>query len=151
ARTLRGLALTAYELRDYVESLEFAERALASSVRPLTPQMRAEVQQTRDAARRFVARVKLAVEPESAAGRVEGRVATRDGEGRLLLNPGSHALSAQAPGLESIERALEAQSGDELQLELVLRAPQPDTAQPAALVATSAPPPAAATERDGSH
>lgn len=121
ARTLRGLSLVSYELRDYVAALGFARDALASEVRPLTAEMRAELERIRAQADGFVCSLHVVLQPESAAIRIDARPAELDPEGRVLLNPGTHELVAEAPGFESASRSVEAQSGEKLELLLTLR------------------------------
>src|SRR5262245_32778468 len=55
ARTLRGMGLTAYEARRYVDATRHLSEALTETRRPLTPAQREEVTQTLDRARRFIA------------------------------------------------------------------------------------------------
>src|SRR3954462_10962838 len=58
ARTLRGLGLTTYALRDYVQAIGYFEASLRNPVQPLSPQLQAGVRELLDQALRFVARVK---------------------------------------------------------------------------------------------
>src|SRR5262245_53004297 len=55
ARTLRGLALTYYAERDYVQASEYFEQALANPVQPLTPELQSGCKEFLAQARRFVA------------------------------------------------------------------------------------------------
>ena len=131
ARTLRGLALTDYELREYVGALGYAEQALTNGVRPLTEEMRREIEALRDKARHFVARAHVRLEPASAQLHVDGRPAVLDADSNLLLNPGAHELAAEAKGFAPEARKVEAQSGDQLEIELALHPSTLASAQPA--------------------
>src|SRR5688572_33225726 len=53
ARTLRSLGLTSYEQRLYVSALGYLRQALVSQERPLTPEMRVQVQNEIEEARSF--------------------------------------------------------------------------------------------------
>jgi hypothetical protein len=121
ARTLRGLGLTSYELRDYVAAIGYATRALADNVRPLTEEMLKEMRGILEQSEHFVGHAHLVLEPKSAIVRVDGKAAVVEADGRLLLNPGSHELVSQAPGFESAARTVQTESGDNLEVELTLR------------------------------
>ena len=92
ARTLRGLGMASYELRHYVEAIDYFQKALASKERPLTAQMHEELSQLLIQARSFVTRLKLTVTPSTALLRLDTRELFRDSDGSILLDPGSHEL-----------------------------------------------------------
>jgi hypothetical protein len=128
ARTLRGLGMTSYELRRYVEAIDHFQAALASSERPLTPQMRSEVTQLLHQARSFVTKLTLTVTPPDAEARLDNRVLARDQDGTILLDPGTHELVVEAPEHETITRSIRADGGEPLSLTIALRS----SLQPAA-------------------
>jgi tetratricopeptide (TPR) repeat protein len=70
ARTLRGLGMSAYELRDYVEAIAYFEQALDATERPLTPPMREEVVRLLGQARSFITRLTLSLRPSTTEVRV---------------------------------------------------------------------------------
>lgn len=141
ARTLRGLGLTAYEMRDYVEASSALRQALDSQEKPLTAEMRTKVEQTLKEAEAFVAQYKLTVQPETATLQVDSKPPVlRDGQ--LLLNPGSHLVTAEAEDFEFLSRNVVVQGGERGTLKLVL-VPLPDQAA-AAAEPEPAPPPQAA-------
>jgi hypothetical protein len=125
ARTLRGLALVCYELRKYVEAIGHFRASLANTTRPLTEAMRQGVMQLIQDAERFVGRVEVQVTPADATLTLEGHPVTRDPEGRILVDAGSHELLAEAPGYESATRALRTDGGETIRTTLALRPRQP--------------------------
>src|SRR3954464_9628976 len=54
ARTFRGLGMCSYELRNYVDAIEWFDQALSSTQRPLTESMRDEILGLLRQARTFV-------------------------------------------------------------------------------------------------
>ncbi|HKU44392.1 MAG TPA: hypothetical protein VJR89_39805 [Polyangiales bacterium] len=141
ARTLRGLGLTCYESRNYVEAIDYLQRALASTVQPLTPQMRAAAQKLIDESRQFVMHVRIELEPAHAELRVDGVPLALAADGGALLDPGEHELSATAPGYAELQRRVNTEGGSQLSLHLALqplprapvaalhREPQPEQAE----------------------
>jgi len=150
ARTLRGLGLVCYEMRKYVEAIGHFRAALASTTRPLTEPMRQGVLELLLDAERFVGRIEVQVTPADASLTLEGHPVTRDAQGRILVDAGSHELLAEAPGHESTARTLTTDGGETLRLSIALR---PDRAAGAeAAIAPSrsrVSPPIAADGRSG--
>jgi hypothetical protein len=119
ARTLRGLGLAAYEMRDYVEASNALRQALDSQQKPLTAEMRVKVEQTLNEADAFVAQYNVVMHPESATLQVDSKPPVlRDG--LLLLNPGSHLVTAEAPNFEFLSRDVIVQGGERGTLRLAL-------------------------------
>lgn len=121
ARTLRGLGMSAYELRNYVEAITFFQQALSSDQRPLTAPLHDEVAQLLGQARSFVTHVQLAVEPQNADVRIDTRPTTRDTDGSVLLDPGTHELVIEAPDHEPTTRTLRTDGAETLALHIVLK------------------------------
>ena len=141
ARTLRGLGMSAYELRYYVEAIGYFESALNSTERPLTVTMRGEVSQLLRQARGFVAKVRVSLDPASAELRIDTRPVEKDAAGYILLDPGSHDLVAQAPDYEQATRTIRTDGGEELTINLVLqRHEEPKPSGVAEATAPAAPP-----------
>jgi tetratricopeptide (TPR) repeat protein len=148
ARTLRGLGLTAYESRNYVEAIGFLEQSLANQVQPLSGDLRSALSQLLEQARHFVGRVQTQVEPSSAELKVDERPVKRGADGTILLDPGQHELTATASGYDSVSRRVTVEAGARVrvQLQLPLKASS-NTGFNAALqprAAGTAPPPAGA-------
>ncbi len=101
ARTLRGIGMAAFELRDYVAARRALDAALTEPRRPLTEEQRAQVAELAARARVFVG--DFAVGPAPAGSTVdvdgvptapEGDLATR---ATLALAVGAHELTLRAP------------------------------------------------------
>jgi hypothetical protein len=75
ARTLRGIGMASYELRDYAEAVRMLAGALDSTVTPLTEEQRAQVTELLGRARAFVGRYEVDL-PEGASLSVDGAAAT---------------------------------------------------------------------------
>ncbi|HKU41958.1 MAG TPA: tetratricopeptide repeat protein, partial [Polyangiales bacterium] len=101
ARTLRGMGLTAYEARRYVDATRHLSEALTETRRPLTPQQREEVTQTLDRARRFIAHLRLRIGPASARVTINGREAEPDAKGDVATDPGLLDVEISADGYET--------------------------------------------------
>lgn len=149
ARTLRGLGLTCYESRNYVEAIGYFNQALQSNEQPLTDKMRADIAQLLQQAQQFVTRVILTLEPANAEIEVDHVPRELAADRVLLLDPGEHELSASAEGHRSEQHTLNAVGG-ELRVELRLR--PVDGAGPALVKGPQplTPPPAAAEPDSGS-
>jgi tetratricopeptide (TPR) repeat protein len=99
ARTLRGLGITAFEERHYVDALSYLRAALADRRKPLTAAQRTEVTALSQRAEGNIVRLSLELSPADAQVRIDGRPATLDAERTLLLDPGRYEIvvSAAAP------------------------------------------------------
>lgn len=126
ARTLRGLGMIEFELRNYASSAEYLAEALASTERPLTDVQRAEVQGLLARAKGFVARVLVSLEPASARLLVDGIPAT--GGGELALEVGDHILEARANGYVAEKRQLKVAGGESLSVSFALQLLRPSQA-----------------------
>jgi hypothetical protein len=108
ARTLRGLGLTAFELRRHVDAVAELEAALADPRQPLSPEQRAEASAVLARARRYVGSVRLDVVPKQATVSIDGRVAPQR---ELVLNVGTYRVGAKAPGYEHAATSLSVEGG----------------------------------------
>lgn len=127
ARTFRGLALCDFELRHYVEAMEECDAALHDTRRPLTPELRQQVQQTLERAREYVAHYTLRVPGAVHEVEVDGKTRTLADHGELLLDPGSHTVSVQPASGPAITRELTVEVGAHEELALL----PPTAAEPA--------------------
>lgn len=108
ARTLRGLGMTAFELRSYRESIDFLQRALAHEVKPLEGGLRNETERLLKRAERFVAKLELTIEPPDARITLDGApIAGPEGGEPLLLDIGPHELEFSADGYVSETRSIQ--------------------------------------------
>jgi hypothetical protein len=97
ARTLRGLGMTAFELRAYVQAIRELKAALDDQRKPLEGDLRAKVEALLLKARKFVGVVRLELEPANASVLIDGKPPTFEANGSLLLDAGTHVISATAP------------------------------------------------------
>jgi hypothetical protein len=143
ARTLRGIALASFEMRDYVRCVTALRGALDSNARKLDATQRKQAQKLLTQAEGYIAHRTVALTPATARVTVDGEDA-QFSEGKLLLNPGKHELMAEAPGYQPQRLSIIAHSGSQGALEMQL-AP----AIAAGSIAQVAPPTAEQTARQG--
>lgn len=151
ARTFRGLGMTCYEARNYVEAIDFLEHAIDCHVQPLTPKLADEARAIMEQARHFVSRVEFEITPAFAAVELDDRALEVRADGSVLLDPGEHTLEVSALGYHGYHRSLVTEAGQPLHVHVEL---EPDAAEaPAFRLATSdardrgAPPTASAVPR----
>lgn len=139
ARTLRGIGVVSYEMRDYVPAVVALTEALADQRQPLTPAQRKECEELLARAQTFVASFSLRLLPATATFKVDGAQPTKDSGGRLLLSFGEHAIEAAAPDYESVTKRLVVEGNEHGVLEIVLQPAKPPAATPALASAASDP------------
>jgi hypothetical protein len=122
ARTLRGLGLAEFELRDYVACVQHLDAALKSEVRPLEAALRDQTEELRQRAAGFVARLTITSRPAAARLMVDGAPADSPKE-PLLLSYGMHSLELSAPGYEPERRSVVMAGGDERTLNVEFQRP----------------------------
>lgn len=122
ARTLRGLGLADFELRDYVASVQHLDAALRSDVRPLEQELRAETEALRARAAGFVGRLTLRAKPDASRLLVDG-VQAEWPVAPILLPLGTHTLELYAAGYEPERRSLLMSGGEERTLDVVFQRP----------------------------
>jgi tetratricopeptide (TPR) repeat protein len=96
ARTLRGIGMAAFELRDYAKSLRALEASLVDARSPLTGAERDEVEALAARARAFVGHFVIHLSPKQAVLRVDDAPTTLDDGDILMLESGRHVLTAVA-------------------------------------------------------
>jgi hypothetical protein len=117
ARTLRGLALTAFKLTRYVETERHIQAALASDVKPLTEVQRAELLQLLEWTRRYIDHIELMLQPQTARASIDGVELTSPS---LALDAGEHQLTVRAKGYVTRQQRLVVVGGRELQISVSL-------------------------------
>lgn len=149
ARTLRGLGTVEFELRNYAECVRLLQEALASTVKPLEGQLRAEAEALLKRAQRYLGAVRLVLEPRSASVVVDGTPIELGPEGIVMLEVGAHTLEAKAAGRSSERRVVQVEGGGstELRISLPLPAPPPEAVAAAAAPAPDPGPPDRQPER----
>jgi hypothetical protein len=138
ARTLRGLGLSSFELREYRASIEYLEQALASQINPLQGELRTGTEQILRRAYAFVGRFTPRLEPAHARLRIDG--VPLGSVPSVLLDIGMHVVAADAQGYLSETRNLQVMGGEDMLLMMSLPpVPGPIAAAPAGLPAVSLP------------
>lgn len=112
ARTLRGLGMAAFELRNYVEAIQMLRQSLRSEVNPLTADQRAKTEELLARTRTFVGTYTIEG-PEGMTLSIDGLPAAYDDEGHLLLNTGKHTLTATFSDSSSTRRLVDVRGGEE--------------------------------------
>jgi hypothetical protein len=120
ARTLRGLGISAFELREYEDATVRLEEALASTVKPLDGKLRSDTESLLHRTYGFVGRYVLGLEPHFAQLLVDGAETDVRAGQRLLLSIGRHQLEARAPAYESDRRTLDVTGGENVGLSFTL-------------------------------
>jgi hypothetical protein len=133
ARTLRGMGMCSFELREYVAAIREFTDALAERRRALTSGQRRQVEQLLARANDFVGRFTIRIVPADARLTIDGMPVEVSGE--ILLELGRHELRAERAGYRPLSRRLDVTGGERGTLELRL-----DPAPALALDAPTAPP-----------
>lgn len=120
ARTLRGMGVVSYEMRDYVNAMVNLKAALDDSRQPLTDAQRKECEGLLARAQTYVGVFALKVEPQDALVLLDGAAPNRNGEGQLLVPFGEHVISASAPGRQASSTRLNVQGGERGEIALML-------------------------------
>ncbi len=124
ARTLRGIGMASFELREYVEALRSLEASSVDQRRALTPTQKQQVDALIERTRAFVGRFFLKLSPKETLVRVDGVPAVVESDGSLLLSFGRHALTAEAPQSIAENREINVIGGERQELAFQLR-PEP--------------------------
>lgn len=122
ARTWRGLGVTAFELRRYVDALHELESSLSEPNKPLTPKQRQEVEGLIVRARGFVALLTVRRKPANLTFTLDSQPAQLSGN-QLSVDPGDHKIVARAAGYE--ERTMEMRVEPGQRSELVIELTRP--------------------------
>jgi tetratricopeptide (TPR) repeat protein len=112
ARTLRALGMVQFELKNYVESAQFLEQALASQERRLEADKREKTEKLLARALGYIARLTLDIAPDTQVT-VDGRPSNLSSGAELVLGVGEHVLEFRAPGRITDKRTLQIQGGEQ--------------------------------------
>jgi hypothetical protein len=129
ARTLRGMGMVSFELKQYVRAQKELNAALVELRSPLSEEQRHEVLSLLQRVEKFIGRLTVRVKPPEADTHI-----TLDGsrvEGELKLDLGQHDLSIVATGYRALNRTVSIEGGKTVRLELTL-APVENRPQPTA-------------------
>jgi len=106
ARSLRGMGMAEFELRNYPASVYFLEQALAAPVKPLTNELKTETEVLLTRARSFVGKILFELQPPEAALTLNGTTMPLGADSALTLIAGDYSLKVSAPGYDDEQRAL---------------------------------------------
>lgn len=101
ARTLRGMGMELFEMREYVQAIAALTAALEHAENPLTPEMRDEASRFIERARTFTGQLRLRVTPAAAQVTIEGEPAAADAAGLIQLDAGQVEVRVVAEGYRS--------------------------------------------------
>lgn len=117
ARTLRGMGMSAFELRDYAEAVHLLGDALTDARQPLTDEQRGQVTALLARAEAFVARFTV-ITDEGASVAIDGAPAALESDGTLLVGLGHHELIATLDGVERGRATVDVEGGETRGLDL---------------------------------
>jgi hypothetical protein len=141
ARTLRGMGMASFELKEYVRSEKELNASLVDLRSPLAEAQRHEVLALLLRLERYIGKLIVHTSPENATVTLDGSTVERE----TKVDLGRHELSVQAPGYRPLNRELSIEGGKTQNLELALTPVDldPKSVQPvAAAPAETAPTPA---------
>jgi len=129
ARTLRGIGMSNFELRQYAATIVAMEAALAETRRPLTDGQREGARDLIERSQAFVARYTLLPAGAATAVRVDGVAAVVDSEGELLVDLGTHEIRVTCDGCSTEPRRVRVVGGERAELDFTAssEAPEPGT------------------------
>jgi hypothetical protein len=126
ARTLRGLGMVEFELRNYAESVQLLEDALASKIKPLEGKLLIETETLLKRAREYIGKIQIFTEPKTTTLVVDGNAVQLD-EGRMLTLPvGDHVFEFHAEGRLPARQTIRV-NGGEMERHKVVLVPIPST------------------------
>lgn len=116
ARTWRGIGLTEYESKRYVEAIAALESALSDRNKPLSVEQRRDTERALHEARQFAAVYALQVPEGVTEAVVDGEAAPLPADGKLLLNPGRHTIAIRSAAGTQPERSVDVVVGERRKL-----------------------------------
>jgi hypothetical protein len=122
ARTLRGIGMASFELRDYVEAVRALTASLRDQRRPLTAEQKRHAEALLARAHTFVGRFTMKLKPAGSSLFVDGHPADLEPDNVLLLPFGRHQLSLRCASCSPAEKDLEVDvsGGERRDVELAL-------------------------------
>jgi tetratricopeptide (TPR) repeat protein len=109
ARTLRGLGMAEFELKNYLDSATRLQEALAAPVRKLEGPLRAETEALLARALSYLGVLTLDLQPAGIQGvrvSVDGEPVQEDAQRMIRLRVGEHRLLVQAAGYQDQTRSV---------------------------------------------
>ena len=120
ARTLRGLGMVEFELRNYGESAAYLEQSLISTVKPLDDRLRVEVEGLLERSRGYLGELHVSMKPAAATVLVDGAEVALGPEETLTLQVGDHVLEFRAQGHLPARRKVQIKGGHKETVQVTL-------------------------------
>jgi hypothetical protein len=136
ARTLRGMGMTSFELKEYVRSEQELNAALVELRQPLSDAQRKEAVALLLRLEHYIGKLHIRTDPANASVTLDG-VQVPSAEFKADL--GRHELVAEAPGYRPLSRTVSVEGGRTQVLELKLTAVGAEAPPPAPAPAPAAP------------
>jgi hypothetical protein len=149
ARTLRGIGMASFELRDYVSAVHNLSAALEDTRKPLSAEQREHTRDLLDRSRIFVDVYALTVSPKDSRVLIDGRAPEFEPDGTLMFGLGPHTVEVRAQGMTARSLTIDVRGGERKELSIALEresaAPSDTplasaTAAPVATAANPSPP-----------
>jgi hypothetical protein len=134
ARTLRGIGVAAFEMRDYPHAWVSLRAALEHPVLPLSDEQRADLSALLVRIDLFLSRLELVNVPAGAQVHVDGRAAVMVGT-QVIVGPGTHTVSIEAEGMRTRSHTIESVSGTTQRIVVELVPLAPTTIEPPLIIA----------------
>jgi tetratricopeptide (TPR) repeat protein len=120
ARTLRGIGMSDFELRDYVSAIDNLKEALRSHERRLEGPLRQQTLELLQRAESYVGTVHLHVDPPSAVVVLDGFGVRTPPDGLMRLGVGEHTIEVRASQHVTERRALKVSGQETIELTVAL-------------------------------
>jgi hypothetical protein len=151
ARTLRGMGMASFELKEYVRSEQELNAALIDLRQPLSDAQRKEALALLLRLEHYIGKLHVRTDPAKASVALDGvRVASAEFKADL----GRHELSVEAPGYRTLTRSVSVEGGKTQVLDLKLTSVDAEASPPPPVspqqVSLATPPPAG-TESDSAE
>ncbi len=142
ARTLRGIGMASFELRDYVAAVRTLSAALVETRKALNVEQRTHAQGLLERSRMYVDIYTLKISPADARVLIDGRVPDTEPDGTVILGFGAHNLEASKSGYVLRTLGVNVRGGERKELAVTLeRKPGAQPGEPSASDADQASPP----------
>lgn len=125
ARTLRGIGMASFELRDYVEAYRALQASLNEKRKPLTPEQRRQVEALLERTKAFTGHFAIRTIPLDSMVHVDGEIPFIEQDGRVTLGLGRHTIAVDAIGRVGEVRDVHVFGGENRELEFQLRLIEP--------------------------
>jgi len=120
ARTLRGIGMASFELRDYVTAVHALSAALVDTRKPLSSDQRSHAQGLLERSRLYVDIYVLKITPADATVLIDGHAPDLEPDGTVLLGFGSHNIEVSSTGYVLRTFSVNVRGGERKELSITL-------------------------------